>query len=54
MMLDHPGLADQSACLMRAVATIHREGKTLTPSQGEALRTDDFCSAVARRLSHRQ
>ena len=50
LMLEYLGFADAAGALVKAVERVYAEGKTLTPDQGGAARTPEFCRAVARAL----
>ncbi len=50
MMLEHLGHAEPAGRLVRAVEAVYAEGKSLTPDQGGAASSTEFCEAVARRL----
>ncbi len=50
MMLEHLGYSESARVLEAAILSVYAEGKTLTPDQGGAASTRDFCSAVATRL----
>jgi isocitrate/isopropylmalate dehydrogenase len=50
MMLEHIGFAGAASRLRRAVEAVYAEGVSLTPDQGGAATTTDFCDAVARHL----
>jgi isocitrate/isopropylmalate dehydrogenase len=50
MLLEHLGFADASARLDGAVAAVYAEGRALTPDQGGAATTTQFCESVARAL----
>jgi isocitrate/isopropylmalate dehydrogenase len=46
LMLEHMGLAAESARLEAAVARVYRDGKTLTPDQGGTATTKQMAAAV--------
>jgi isocitrate/isopropylmalate dehydrogenase len=50
MMLEHLGFADEAARVTRAVEQVYAEGRALTPDQGGASTTREFCAAVAALL----
>ena len=50
MMLEHLGHAESAKRLVRALEAVYAEGKHLTPDQGGAASSTEFCEAVARRL----
>jgi isocitrate/isopropylmalate dehydrogenase len=51
MMLEYLGFGDQARKLETAVEMVYAEGKHLTPDQGGAATTTEFCEAVERKLS---
>jgi isocitrate/isopropylmalate dehydrogenase len=50
MMLEHLGLAEASARLVRAVEAVYAAGEALTPDQGGSAGTAAFCNAVIAAL----
>ncbi len=50
MMLEHLGMNEQAARLVKAVERVYAEGKHLTPDQGGKASTTEFCDAVAKQL----
>ncbi len=44
------GHAESAQRLVRALEAVYAEGKNLTPDQGGAASSTEFCEAVARRL----
>jgi len=50
MMLEYLGFAAAARRLEGAVARVYASGETLTPDQGGAATTTEFCDAVARHL----
>lgn len=50
MMLDYLGLAEDGQRLEQAVGRVYAAGKPLTPDQGGAASTMEFCDAVAQAL----
>lgn len=50
MMLDYLGLGDYQDRLIKAIESVYREGKTLTPDQGGSASTEEFIDAVATAL----
>ncbi len=50
MMLEYLGFAEASHRLVRSLERVYAEGKTLTPDQGGAATTREFCAAVAAGL----
>ncbi len=46
MMLEHLALNEQAADLRRAIDQVYADGRALTPDQGGAASTLDFCNAV--------
>lgn len=51
MMLDYLGYEDAMTRLDRAISHVYAEGRALTPDQGGASSTTDFCAAVRQYLS---
>ncbi len=50
MMLEYLGFDEAAGRIDTAVEEVYAEGKTLTPDQGGASSTTEFCAAVAERL----
>jgi isocitrate/isopropylmalate dehydrogenase len=50
MMLRHLGFEDGADVLEKAIEDVYRDGKALTPDQGGAAHTKDFCDAVRAKL----
>jgi isocitrate/isopropylmalate dehydrogenase len=50
LMLEYLGFADSARALEDAVERVYAAGRCLTPDQGGASSTTDFCNAVAREL----
>jgi isocitrate/isopropylmalate dehydrogenase len=50
MLLEHLGFAPAARRLEAAVRAVYAEGRTLTPDQGGAASTLEFCRAVAEQL----
>jgi isocitrate/isopropylmalate dehydrogenase len=50
MMLEHLGFTEAGERLERAIAAVYAEGRNLTPDQGGAATTGEFCDAVVRQL----
>ena len=51
MMLDHLGYPDSAERLELALEAVYRDEDRLTPDQGGAAKTNEFCQAVSSRLS---
>jgi isocitrate/isopropylmalate dehydrogenase len=50
MMLRHLGFEEDGERLERAITAVYAEGRSLTPDQGGAAHTQDFCDAVQAKL----
>ncbi len=50
MMLEYLGFADAGRRLETAVTAVYAEGKVLTPDQGGAATTEEFCAGVEAQL----
>ena len=50
MMLDYLGLETAAARIEGALARVYADGSALTPDQGGAATTTEFCAALARAL----
>jgi isocitrate/isopropylmalate dehydrogenase len=50
MMLRHLGFEEGASALEQAIAGVYQDGRALTPDQGGAAHTEDFCDAVRARL----
>ena len=50
LMLRHLGFEEDSERLETAIAAVYAEGRALTPDQGGAAHTQDFCNAVQSKL----
>jgi len=46
LLLEHLGFAEAGARLVGAVERVYAEGRHLTPDQGGAAGTEEFCEAV--------
>ena len=50
MMLDYLGMENEARALEKAVASIYRNGETLTPDQGGSATTMEFAQAVLKEI----